>query len=176
MIKNDEKMGICEELWIKYEPDIRRLANYKLMNHPQDAQEVVSAAYLALCDAVESGKEIHNYRGYLYGIVDHIIKTTYEDINCSRARQVSLESVKDYLTYEQNFDRENIDEDEIIRQASEILSQLSPSELTLYTLVYKKSYSYKQIGKILGIKPNVAKQRNYRLTLKLQKLAEKYTK
>lgn len=176
MIKNDEKMEICEELWIKYEPDVRRIANYKLMNHPQDAQEVVSATYLALCDAVEGGKEILNYKGYLYGIVDHIIKTTYEDIKRNKARQISLEAVKDQLTYEQDFDRESIDEDEIIRQANEILSQLTPSELTLYTLFYKKNYDYKKIGKIMGIKPNVAKQRKYRLDLKLQKIISKYKK
>ena len=46
---------LCEKLWEKYEPRIRRICAYKLTSCPDEVDEVVSQTYLALCIKLNEG-------------------------------------------------------------------------------------------------------------------------
>lgn len=78
---NNEQQKLCEEIWREYEAYIIKLCNAKLSSHLDEAAELVSEVYEALCEAIDAGKNINNPKPWLYSVANNKLKEKYTEIN-----------------------------------------------------------------------------------------------
>lgn len=172
-METDEKsMELCEALWNKYEPSLRKICQYKLSGNLSEVDDVIADAYLALCDAIKSNAEISNYKAWLYGTVNNLIKLKYAEINKRKKTYVRLESVEHKLFYDVDFDDFDLTDELLDGIITDILQQLLDSEKTLLILIYIKKLKFKEIAEILDTTEDAVKQKHYRLKRKIKRLAK----
>ena len=173
--------ALCEELWTKYEPRLRRICQSKLDSCPQEVDEIISEAYLILLEALNKNKEILNPVAWLYGTVNNLIKMKYTQIKRGKETQRSLFDYDNNLMYDVPY---NVDYLEAIVSDGKIENmyydiidkELTPEELELYNRTVDKKISYQELAKVYNSTDTAVKQRAYRLRKKLRELAKDKTK
>lgn len=169
---SENKMQICEKLWNEHGANIKHFCEYKLSSCPSEVDEVVSDAFLALCNAVKNGTIDDNPKAWLYSTVNNLIKMKYTEINKYKTRMVDYESVKYELLYEDDYDFKNVSDETIEEIKNSILDELSDFEIEFLTLIYEDKKKHKEVAAQLGITLPAVKQRHYRLKMKIQQLAK----
>lgn len=169
-------MALCEELWSEYEPSLRRLCKFKLSSCPSEIDDVISDAYLALCDAVDKEKIINNPKSWLYGTVNNLIKLKYAEVARCKKTQVSLESVENELFYEIDLDEVKLSDEILEKLKDEVFNELNGAEQTLLTLIYLEKLKLREIAEILDTSQEAVKQKSYRLKRKIKLIVKEKIK
>lgn len=174
--KEKSNMDLCDNLWNQYEPQLRRLCEFKLSSYPSEISEVISETYFALCKTISEGNEIKDPKSWLYKTTNNQIKLKYTEMNTIKRRYVSLDSVEYELMYNIDFDDILITDEIIERLSKEILNELTEDEQLLMNLIYERKLKFKRIASIIGTTEAGVKQQHYRLKRKIKQLANEKTK
>lgn len=173
---NVDETKICDEIWEKYKPRLQRICTYKLSNHLDEVDDVISDVFLALCEQVEKGGLPKNPKAWLFGTFNNILKSKYREIYKSKAKNVSLyeREVKLPYTTDSNEDIFNkIYNDEL----HELLkSELNENEYRLIQYIYYDKLKMAEIAVLENTTEAAIKQRHYRLCNKLRWLSDKIEK
>lgn len=163
---------LCEKIWNECEPVLRRICNFKLSSYPSEIDDVIGDTYLALCNAINNGTIIRDYKAWLFGTVNNLIKMKYTEMNTIKKTLINIDTVEQELLYDISFDNVSLNDEiiEIVKQ--EIINELPGSERTLLILIYTKRLKFKEIALILNTTENAVKQRHYRLKLKIKKMVK----
>ena len=168
-----EDHGLQIDLWKTYEACIRRLCEYKLKSSPDDIEDVVSETFLYLCEAIENEVKIENYGGWLCAVANNLIKQIYNKNTESKEILVNFrDGTEEYYNIKLGYDIDNeLVSDEKIEEYRElIMNSLSTSEQIIMTMFYEEKRNLKEIGDVLGISENAAKQKHYRTVRKIKKI------
>ena len=153
---------MCEELWNQYEPALREICKRRLDSCPSEIDDVISDTYLALCKNINAGEVIQYPKAWLYGTLNNIIKSKYNEINRIRKTQVSITYKANELFYNVDFDDEKMSYEDIENLKREVMAKLDEQERVLVDLIYVKTLRFKEIANILGTSESAIKQKNYR--------------
>lgn len=176
MVTNNNDMKLSKILWEEYEPNLRRICNYKLSNYPDEIDDVIGETYLALCNAINKGLEIQNPKAWLYGTLNNQIKLKYSEIDKKKKIYIRLERVEHELFYNIDFEKDELIEETIEVLEDVIFDELIDAERTLLVLIYEKNIKLKEVAKILNTTEAAVKQKHYRLKRKIKKLAKEKLK
>lgn len=154
-------------LWYSYEERLRILCNLRLSSYPHEVDEIISDAYLALCEAVQSKRKIYNPVAWLYGTVYNLIKAKYTQINKQKELIRSLFDNDDEVMYDIPYNEDFLDKfikdsdyDEIL---DEINREIPFDDLELIDFVCKQKKHYKDLEEYYNSTDVAIKQRLYRL-------------
>lgn len=172
----DAQMDICRKLWLEYEPRLRQISQSKLSNNPVEADEAISETFLALCEAIDKGVEIKNYRAWLYSTLNNIIIKKYREITKWKSKNTNLDSVMTNVLYEIEVEDNKLDEETIAKLAVEIEKHLKPVETNICILRYGKKYSEKEISKMIGRSYGATRQLIYRTNRKIKQFVKQEIK
>ncbi len=172
----EEYNRICTELWEKHEKRIQQICKRKLDSYPHEIDEIISEAYLILCEGIYKDMNMENPASWLYGAVNNLVKAKYTEINNRKKHLVSLfdnnnEPIFD-LPYSVDFIDNAISDEKIEEMAAEIEHALTKKEAELYELAFEKCLPYKEIAKIYNSTDTAVKQRAYRLKKKIKEIAK----
>lgn len=162
------ELDLCEQLWNDYEKSIKNICSYKLSSYPSEIDDVVGDAYLALCNAVSSGREIKNSRAWLYSTVNNLIKAKYTELNRNKERFVPIENVEHELYYDYNFEDEIISDFTLEAIKDEIYFELNDADREILTCHYVNRQKLKDIALDWGVSEASVRQRHSRLKLKVK--------
>lgn len=180
-IQENDKNQLCEEIWNKYEPKVRKICEYKLTSCPDEIDEVVSQTFLALCIKL-SEDTIENPQAWLYATANNLIKMTYESQNRNKKKIVSLDVViteaneHHNLIYSNDFLDKKLSNDQIDILKAQVEAELDYDELALIHLVHKKHLKYRKIAEMMNSTESAIKQRSYRLRGKVKEIAKEKIK
>lgn len=176
-ITESSKHELCKSLWLKNEPKLRRLCTYKLSNHPDEVEDILSEAALIFWTAIINGKTIEYPDSWLYSVVNNLIKKKYTEINIEKEHRVILNegNLKTYnLSVGYEFENLLLTDELIEKFSMEIESFLSPDEKQLYEYVYEEKLRMKEIAVRISSTESAVKQKNYRLHRKVKRLVKNY--
>ncbi len=157
-----EIMNSCEQ----YRPKLIRYCSQFFQYEPEQAEDCVQEAYVALLEALQKGQKIRNCEGWLFKVVmNHKNKAVKEKI-----KQKSCDVSDAPLTYNPDYLDVMVGDAAIEQKALEILKCLSPQERDLYYDYYVEQKSLKAIAKKWGISYTAARQRSSTLRKKLLKM------
>lgn len=145
------------------------------------ATDCVQDAYIALYDSLLRGKEIQNYRAWLYQVaVNYEKKTIAKKIKRNEYKFTDNEEkdsiLESALTYNPDY-VENMVTDEVIEErALKIISSLNRDEKSLYVDHYWNKKTFVEISKESGIKPSTISKRHAKLKKKILKMIKDYEK
>ncbi len=176
MLTENKDMELLKILWEQYEPDLRRICNYKLSGYMNEIDDVIGETYLALCNTINNGTEVQNPKALLYGILNNQIKLKYSEIDRRKKIYIRLESVEHKLFYNVDFDEKALSEEIIEKLKDDVFEELIDAERTLLILVYDKKIKLKDAAKVLNTTEAAVKQKHYRLKRKIKKLAKEKLK
>ena len=180
-IPENNENQLCEQIWKKYEPKIRRICEYKLSSCPDEIDEVISQTFLALC-AKLSEDTIENPQAWLYATANNIIKMTYEAQNRNKKKLISLDTgitdanEQHNLIYSNDFLDKRLSNDQIDILKAQVESELDYDELALIHLIHQKHLKYKEIAELMNSTESAIKQRSYRLRCKVKEIAKEKVK
>ncbi len=175
-----EGRKLCDELWRECRNDIIKECCRLADDRPFLVEDTVSDVYFCLCRAVAMGTEIHSYKNWLLKVARNIYKKHLQDLSKQKERGVSISEILNWTpyAYDLGIDDQRLNSDRIEVLAPRILDGLTETEMEIYTLVYDKEMSFKQISEKLKITESAAKQRNYRMKERvrkdIKKILEKY--
>lgn len=163
-------MQICERLFIECEPEMRKLCLHKLNSCPNEIDDAIAEAFLALCNAADKGKKINNPHAWLMKTLDNIIKRKYTEQNQKKKRYTSLENFEHELIYSVDFDAVRMTDEQIESLQREVYDELKISERLLLILIYNRGMKMAEIAKIFDTTEAAVKQRHMRLKIKLKEI------
>lgn len=165
---------LCAELWQAYEPQLHRLCRYQMKKYPDDADDVISEVYLALCKQVSQSGPPDHPKAWLYGTLNNLVAAKFKQIYKDSQRHVSLDAMEMDLPFDDSF--EDIVHDKVVLAAlQKRLNQvLTVEELQLIEYIYTDARSMKEIAALTGSTPAAVKQKHYRLVKKIKKIAKNF--
>ena len=145
----------------------------------EDASDCVQETYLALCENLNNGVEIHNYRSWLYKVTMNNYKKIIKDKLKRNEYSFTDSEIKDSVIentaiYNPDYIDEMISDETIEQTALRILSKLNDEEKQLYVERYWKSKTFVEISKELNLDPSSVGKRHARLKKKIIKMIKKY--
>lgn len=172
-ICNENKnTDFCKELWEQCEPQIRKLCNVKLKEYPDEIEEIITDTFIALCDAVNNGKDFTNPSAWIYGTANNLIKQKFKQLKAYKQKHKTFSNTGYELAYNIDFLDAMISDDNIEQMKAEIEDELSQSEKTLLDFIYNDKLKTKEIAGILNISESAVKQKRYRLVKKIKRMAK----
>lgn len=173
----DRIMKECES----YRKDLIRYFYRYFEFEPEDAEDCVQEAYLALYDNLLRGVEIKNYKAWLYKVVlnfkNKVIKDKILRNECNFSDYEEKDQVlNNTLSYEPDYVENLITDETIEERMIKILSQLNKKEQYLYSAHYHDKKSFKVIAQEMGISHTAARQRHFELKKKIIKMIKEYEK
>lgn len=147
----------------------------------ETAADCVQDAYVALYDNLLRGKEISNYRAWLYQVaINYKNKAIAEKIKRNEYEFTDNEEkdsiLNNTLTYTPDY-VENMVTDEVIEErALIIISSLKPDEKSLFVEHYWNKKTFVEIGKELNTNPSTIGKRHGKLKKKILKMIADYEK
>lgn len=169
---NESQRQLCAELWERYEPQLRKVCNVKLVGPDEDKEEVLSEAFLILCKKIDEDGDIEYPQAWLYATLNNLIKQKYTENTKSKvfyvAEYADIGLPYEYDPLDEVFDRETLEEIRDILKA-----ELTDEEKQLLYYIIYENKPYKEIALFTASNENSIKQRKYRLWGKIKKLAAK---
>lgn len=153
----------CTELWNKVEPDLRKMCKVKLQSSPNDIDDVISEAFLALCKRISENGWPENPSAWLYGTVNNLIKLKHRKLQKEKEKVISITDKEYEIPLDYDF-TEQIEDNLMIEMLEcDIEKQLSEQEKMLLRFIYIDKLKMKEIAKILHTTETAVKQKHYRL-------------
>lgn len=166
----EETMNYCE----RYR---RQLIFYCLQYFDceyQIAEDCVQDAFVALFENLKNGKEISNYKAWLYSVVlnykNQVIKDKSKRNELNFPDNQSKEDVLENGSfYNPDYVNRMVTYKMIEDQALRIVSQLNPKDKELYILYYRKHKKLKDIAIELNVNYSTIRKRHELLKKKVHK-------
>ena len=164
----------AQAIWQKNEPYIKRICEYKLSSHPEEAEDALQETALAFFEAVKNGKEIAEPEKWLTVVAVNKINGIYRKIGYDKKHTVSTED-EAYINLTAEEEMPALPEKVLLKYKKEFLSTLSDDELQLYKLRFIKRMKIKDIAVKTGKTEVNIKQKIFRLKRKAKKyIAEQF--
>ena len=113
----------------------------------EDAEEVVQNSFFRIWEKRSSIDSSHSFKSFLFSIAYHTtIDLLRERLKERKYREIILASASSEYNPE-----EAIEFGDLLEQVEQIVCELPPRKLEIYTLSRKKHLSYNEIAKQLGI-------------------------
>lgn len=170
--ENKKNTDFCEKLWNQCEPQIRKLCLVKMADRPEEIDDIVSDTYLALCEAVNNGKEFSNPTAWLYSTANNLISKNFRKLRTYRQKYKTLSDTEYELSYNFDFLDSMISDTNIEQIKNEIESELNDAEKDLLKMIYTDNLKMKEIANLLNTSVSAIKQKRYRLVKKIKQMAK----
>lgn len=167
---NVDEKRICNELWNTYESAVRQLCIYKLRSCPDEADDVISEVFLALCKKVSKSGAPDKPREWLLGTAKNLINKSYHAVYSVREKETSLSELEYVLPYEYDGIERKTDEisdKELIKMFENVLDE---EENILMNNIYYGQKKLKDIAVMMNKTESAIKQKHYRTVNKLRKV------
>ncbi|MHB1163006.1 MAG: RNA polymerase sigma factor [Minisyncoccota bacterium] len=161
------------EAFDEYADALFRHASFRLSN-PERVKDLTQDTFLKAWDYVHAGNEIHNWKSFLYRILNNLIIDEYR-----RKKEESLDAILDDSPTQANSavavgsraEKEaELDDALLIERIRAFIPKLPETYRVTLTLRYIDGFSIKEIADMLGVSENVASVRTHRGLAQLKKL------
>lgn len=170
MNKTEEEQVL--DLWLKYEPEIKRFCSIRLNRFPDEVDDVVSEIFTAFWTTCKADKIIHYPRQWLYAVANNQINRAFKRIYKDRENVVSLSDNEYLLPYSNNTTNEIELEEYREFLETETEKVLTDDEKKIVDL-YNKGMKLKEIAVIMESTYSAVKQKHYRAVNKLKNIVKK---
>lgn len=167
----EQNMRLCEELWLEYEPKLRKICMAKFKGNADTADDIVARVYLALCERLDRDDMPGAPVAWLYGVMNNIINTEYRELYNRQSRIIAFDDIEYNLPFTDGGVEDKIDEvynGEIKAKLRRILSE---DEYAIIEYIYFDRLKMKEIACKIGSTQSAVKQKHYRICNKLRKAA-----
>lgn len=162
-----EKQFICDKLAENY-ADLLKYATYKLGGDEGAADGCIQDMLLIALDNARLVSRHKNIEGWFFKTLNNMIKRCFKAQN-SKYSFIDIENAISLLPYElPSFDEPDMSDADIKRIKDDCLSELSESELELYSLFYVEKKTSKEIAEKLNVSDQAVRMRLSRLREKLR--------
>lgn len=162
----------CAELWNKIEPGLRKLCIAKLQSAPDEIDDIIAEAFLALCKKVSESGMPENPNAWMYSTVNHLIISKYRKQQQDKSKIVNINSFNG-LPLDYDLAKE-IEDRLLLERLKDVLEkELSEQEKLLLRLIYDDELKMKEIADILHTTETAVKQKHYRLSKNIRNIAKK---
>ena len=166
----------CEELWNKYEPQLRKICRIKLRSCSDEVDDVISEVFLALCQKTDKDAPPEKPKQWLYGTLNNLINLKYRELYKLKEKQDSLDDMEVELPFEENGIEEKIEEIYNNEIKDKLQAFLSKDEYKIVKYIYFDKLKMKEIAVLLNSTESAVKQKHYRICNKLRKAAKNFEK
>lgn len=144
------------------------------LSDKERASDLVQDTFMKAWDYVSAGKEVKQWKAFLYHILNNLIIDTYR-----KKKEASLDALlEDAPAYTENLlktegrdeTEASLDTELLITQVRMHIEKLPESYRTALTLRYVDGFSPKEIAQVLRVSENVASVRVHRGLTQLKKL------
>ena len=175
--EHSEAAKLTEELWLKYEKDLRIVCKARLRGHYQDnVDDCMQEIFLALFECLNSGKVIENPKGWLYTTARNKI---VEILRQGKAKTKNEVYVSDLYDEEDSpqishavMETVVVPEEQIIESQKAIMRSLEDGERELMNDITIKHMKLSEISEKYGVSISLAKKRSANLKRKVKKLVK----
>ena len=167
---DDSGRELCERLWRKYEEQLRRVCGARMSGCPQDAEDVISEVFCALCAQVEKSGAPDMPKAWLYGTLNNQINMRFRTICKIREHETELDEREYMLPLGCDLiesKTQQIYESEIKGKLKKLLRK---DEYELICLIHFDGLKMKEAAKRLNSTPSAVKQKHYRICRRLRKI------
>lgn len=167
---NESESCICKELWIEYEPQLRKVATAKLHNYPDEIDTVISDVFAALCEKIHKDGVPKKLKGWLYGTLNNIINLKFRKLYRIKENETSLLDTEISIAITNDEIEEKINElynNEIKNKLKEILNE---DEYEIMYLLHFRKLKMREVAEMLNSTETAIKQKHYRICKKLRKI------
>ncbi|MGN0654309.1 MAG: RNA polymerase sigma factor [Oscillospiraceae bacterium] len=159
------------DIWLEYEPYIRKLCNYKLKSMPDYIDDCVQDVFLALNETIKRGIVITNIKSWLFTVANNKIKDFYKQRK-SDNKIVSLDNNnigEKLLTCDPFSDFDfSVSDAQLEQIESSIIKQLTDKEIKLLIDKYRNKLSVEQIAQNNKTSVDAIYKRLSRLKIKVK--------
>lgn len=169
---NKLENDICQNIWIEYEPQLRKVATAKLYSHPDEIDDVISDVFVALCEKVQKDGVPEKLKGWIYGTLNNIINLKFRELYRIKEKESCLLNIEVEIPVTNDVIEEKIDEiynDEIKNRLKELLNE---NEYEIIYLLHFKKLKMKEVARLLNSTETAIKQKHYRICKKLRKIID----
>ena len=161
---------ISKDLWIEFEPQLRKVATARLHNYPHEIDDVISDVFVALCEKIQKDGIPEKLKGWIYGVLNNKINLKFREIYQIKEKETDLLDAEITIPITNNDIEEKIDEiynNEIKDKLRELLNE---KEYEIIYLLHFKKLKIKEVAKMLNSTEAAIKQKHYRICRKLRKI------
>ena len=165
MAKIFKKPENFEEIVSSYQRDIINF-HYRFTGNRYEAEDLAQETFIKTYKKLDTLKDPSKLKSWIF----HIARNTAVDFfrkHKNRAIPVDHEVLASLAVAESPNYEELIEQNSLSRELKECVSLLGEEEKILINLLYYHDFSYKQIGKMLGINQNTLKSRLRRARMSL---------
>ncbi len=174
-VLENSKRELCKSLWLSNEPRLRRLCEYKLSSHIDEVEDILAETALILWEAILEDKEIKYPDTWLCAVTKNLINKKYKELIEEKECKVEFDEEKSEtyrLSVGYDYDGFLMTSEDIEKFSEEIDTMLTSDEKKLYDYIYVDNLKMKEIAVLLSSTESAVKQKNYRLTRKIKRLAK----
>lgn len=167
---NKLENDICNDLWIEYEPQLRKVAKTKLRSCPNEVDDVISDVFVALCEKVSKDEVPEKPKAWIYGTLNNIINLKFREIYKIKEKETGLSDEEYDLPLANDIIEEKIDEiynDEIKSRLKVLLTE---DEYKIIHSIHFDKMKMKEVAKLHNSTEAAIKQKHYRICRKLRKI------
>ena len=161
------------EAFDEYADALFRHASFRISN-PERVKDLTQDTFLKAWDYVCAGNEIHNWRSFLYRILNNLIIDEYrrkKDQSLDVILEDSPVQARSILAVGSREEKEEeLDDALLIERIRTFIPKLPETYRTTITMRYIDGLSIKEIAETLDISENVASVRTHRGLAELKKL------
>ena len=169
---NESENRQCAELWNEYEPQFRKLCSIKLQSAPDEVEDVISEAFLALCKKVSESGMPKKPRAWLYKTVNNLINLKYRELGKKSRKTVSLTGKEYYLPFNRDY-FEEIEDNILLEKLKAALNEkLSDRDKKLIKYIYEDKLKMREIAEIFQTSESAVKMAHYRLCRLIQETSD----
>ena len=165
MIDDPQEQRKFERLYTSYRQTMYYVA-YRVLNNEDDAEDAVHQAFLRVIDHMDDVDEEDKAKtkSFLSIITKNIAIDIYRKNKRDAKHAISYDEYEIFIEDPKGQKFEEADE------LTELIAKLPPQYADVIRLTYAHGYNSEQVGKILGISSDNARQRLVRARKKLEKM------
>jgi len=145
---------------------------YKMTKSKEDTEDILQDVFVKVYNNLYKYNNNYRFSTWIYSITLNTIKSSIKKRN-TRASSYYLDDLIEEIPSLENNPELLIEVKEHYREIIEVIDSLKEKQKTAFILRYIKDFSYKEIGKIMGISQDAAKMKVHRAKSSLaQKIAD----
>lgn len=172
---NDDEKKLCTELWIQYEPMIRRMSVFKLQSNKAEIEDLIADVCLALCSKVDESGPPEKPREWLIGVFNNLLNGKYREAYAKRENETEYSDEEYELPFRGNSIEQKEDQiyfEELVKKAEGVFKE---DDYVILDHAVRDT-KLKDIAVELNKSVDAVKQKRYRVFEKLRKIDKEMKK
>lgn len=172
---NVDEQKLCAELWVEYEPMIRKMSTFKLQSCQAEIDDVVAEVYLALCKKVAESGSPEKPKEWLIAVFNNLLNGKYKEVYAKREKETGYSDEEYDLPFRDNSIQQKENQiyiEDLLKMAE---GKLKDDEYEMLGYTYS-GYKIKDIAAKVNKSEDAVKQKRFRVYQKLRKIFEKLEK